>query len=490
MHRIITFVGNRRRSRGPALYDRHMDGGVLIKTLIGLLAAAVGGCTRAAPDVGAPIEVNWTAVDPVVAETAKSQIARIKQDPSAALPRATLAMIYHANAMPDAAVESYQQALQLDRHSAALWYYLAHCRAELGHYHSALAALDQVDQIEEGHAPSAWWRGYWLLELGRVDDAAEAFDRAAALEPKALPVRIGQARVQMCQSEIDQATAALEAIVRDYPTLAYAQQLLGTAHRLAGRIPEARQALLQSDGTKPAWDDPWLAQLTQYAVSLPRQMARIDLLIDTGQTDSALTLIQALQSRRPDDVAVLGKLGELYMARNDLGAALSVLERSARINPNYFPVHLHLSAVYQQRGDLKKAMQHADRAIELNPTFGEAHRRRAQVSTAMNDWPATITSLEQAMRLGMNDESTLISLGRLYMSSARWSEAAHTLQIACHRYPQNGDGWYGLARAAAELGQVDAASSALQKAMRLKPQSEEARAISSRIEQARAMGGR
>jgi hypothetical protein len=42
--------------------------------------------------------------------------------------------------MPDAAVESYQQALQFDRQSGNWRYNHAHCRAEVGHYGSALAA--------------------------------------------------------------------------------------------------------------------------------------------------------------------------------------------------------------------------------------------------------------------------------------------------------------------------------------------------------------
>ena len=460
-----------------------------ISVLAGLQAMVFIGCSRQAPVVGAAPQADWAALDPVVADAAREQLETIKQQPGAALPRAALGMIYHANAMPDLAVESYQQALQLSDESPTWWYYLAHCHAELGDYHRALTALDEVDRREDSFAASAWWRGYWLLELNRTDEASIAFARAAQLQPTALPVRVGMVRIHISRSEFDRAIAQLQAIIREHPRLGYAHQLLGTAYRSMGRFQDARQELLRSDGLRPAWDDPWLSQLTVHALSLPRQMARVDLLIESGQNDAALSLLRELEARRPNDVSVLGKIGELYIAQNETTSARAVLERALKINPDFFPVHLYLSSVHQQRGDLGKAMQHAERAIELNPTFGEAHRRKAQVCTALKDWPGATTSLEHAVRYGMNDEGSMINLGRLYASSARWNEAAHTLQIACQRYPENGDGWYALARAAAELGQIDAASSALEQALRLKPQSEEARVVIDRIAQIRSRGG-
>ena len=55
----------------------------------------------------------------------------------------------------------------------------------------ALAASDRALNLDPAYAPTHWRRGYWLLDLGRIDQAEQSFRNSLSAIPR--PRRLGSA---------------------------------------------------------------------------------------------------------------------------------------------------------------------------------------------------------------------------------------------------------------------------------------------------------
>ncbi|MBL4575538.1 MAG: tetratricopeptide repeat protein [Opitutaceae bacterium] len=88
------------------------------------------------------------------------------------------------------------------------------------------------------------------------------------------------------------------------------------------------------------------------------------LLIDSAVAD--LDVIEDLEARELD-LVVLGRLGELYQARGDVGRARDFYEEALSINPKYSRVMAKLASLLVENGDMGKGYELAQEAYNLSP---------------------------------------------------------------------------------------------------------------------------
>jgi tetratricopeptide (TPR) repeat protein len=132
------------------------------------------------------VHQNWDR-SPERAEQALAAAQRaVELDPTNPAAHRALGA-YHYRIAKDypAAIESYDRALELEPQDAATIRMTAYIARRAGRWEDAAARLEEADGIESGSAA--------LLELattyrnmGRYDDAEEAINRAAALDPDAI----------------------------------------------------------------------------------------------------------------------------------------------------------------------------------------------------------------------------------------------------------------------------------------------------------------
>ena len=241
----------------------------------------------------------------------------------------------------DRAAEAYARAVRLDDRSATLEYKLALAQYRTGAAGDALRTVTDALKLDAHSPESEYLLGLCLRDTRRTDDALEAFSRAVALAP---------------------------AMIAPHEELADLYRALG---RTVDELDQLR--------TLSALDRGSVAR--QIAVALAHQRA--------GHGDLAvLTLGEALD-RSPNDAAVYGALGEVWLerARDDhalLKKAREALERAAtRPDATSETLTAYASALLQD-GDIEQANRVLQQATARFPVDPDAFLQYAAVLDRQN----------------------------------------------------------------------------------------------------------
>jgi aspartyl/asparaginyl beta-hydroxylase (cupin superfamily) len=88
-----------------------------------------------------------------------------------------------------------------------------------------------------------------------------------------------------------------------------------------------------------------------------------------GRPDEAVGLLEALATRRPDDLAALNTLAMIAINRGDPPSAIAWLERAARVEPGAAPIRFNLFQAHDMAGDMDAALASLDAALSIDPNY-------------------------------------------------------------------------------------------------------------------------
>src|SRR6266481_4275216 len=150
------------------------------------------------------------------------------------------------------------------------------------------------------------------------------------------------------------------------------------------------------------------------------------------------------QSVNPEayDYYLRGRFHAYDKNREDLEAAIGLLENSVKLDPNFALPHAYLARVYSGKAFLYQrenrhleeiALAHTDRALALGPDLAEAHFARAGIRwTHSNHFPPeeVVRELRRALELNPNFDEAHQQLGAVYNHIGLLDKAAGELQQA------------------------------------------------------------
>lgn len=409
------------------------------------------------------------AVAPEVADAAREALDRLAQDPRDAERWGRFGMLCEANGIIGAARNAYAAATSIQGSDAKWWYRLAYVQVRGGHPDDAIRNVRRAIELSPDYAPAHRRLGLWLLDRGDTDGAERAFARAGEIEPNEVSSAVGMARVHLQRLQDQQAVDVLERALAKTPGDRYSMQLLGTAYRRLGRVDEAEYALTVGMMGEPAWPDPWTDEMLQYRRGFAVRLKDATQYFMAGQLAQAIALLQQLRQERPDDIALLNHLGEVYVAGGRAGEGVAILEQVVARDPQRFEAYVNLASGYLNQNDLARASAAADRAIALNPALGRAHETKGLILWRRGDERAALDSLRAALRSDPRDVRALVWTGMLEMNLARPADALESFGRATRLDPTRVEAWVGIANATMTMGAWDRAAAALQHATQLAP---------------------
>ena len=463
------------KAAAPAARSRRTPiiGGVIVLLLVVVAAVIV---SRRAPAAPQPPTINTLGeVAPEVSAAAREALASLAESPRDADRWNRFGMICEANGVIEPARDAYATAAALDSSEPKFWYRLAVVEARTGRIDEAIAAMRRATDTNVAYAPAHWRLGLWLLDRDDADAAERAFTRAREIDPRDLSAAAGLARVYLQRSQDQAAADLLERTLADHPGDRYAMRLLGTAYRRLGRNEEADFALAVGDLGEPAWSDPWTDEMMQYRRGFAVRLKDATAYFSAGRMDEAIALLQQLRHEKPDDIALLDHLGEVYVAAGRVDEGIAMLEQVVARDPERFEAHVNLASAYVKRNQLDKARAEADRALALNPTLGRAHEARGLVLWRAGDEAAAAAAFRTALRFDPRSVRASVWLGMVEMNRRNPAGALESFGRATRLDPTRVDAWVGVANATMATGQWDRASAALQHAAQLDPASPDVR---------------
>ena len=442
--------------------------------VIGFAVLFLVACSKSDTDAAdEPIVAGVDISDTDVAEHLEALLQSVRTVPTSGSIRGRLGMAYDINGFRQEAIATYKQASRLDPDDMRWPYFRAHLVAEDGGYERALEILDQALEVDAGYAPAWLSRGSWLLKANRPLDAMDAYRRVSELQ--ASPhATFGRAQSLMAVGEFLAALEILEPLVArfDHP---YAHRTHGEALREVGRLDEARAAMARGREAQPlAWPDERRDQRNVHMRGHASYMLAKELSA-SGRVDEALAILRRLQVHHPEEHC--GREEEFFLACNLMNSVSIAHDRAGRpaesratvqrgldLRPVFAPFHLTIANLLRDGRDLETALNHVERAIDLSPSSGYAHEQRGRLLFGLNRYEDAKAGFESALQFEPGKRTTLFYLGLAQVELLAYDDAVESFRRVADIEPHFALGHVFLARSLAEVGRIDEARRAQDRA--------------------------
>jgi Tfp pilus assembly protein PilF len=189
------------------------------------------------------------------------------------------------------------------------------------------------------------------------------------------------------------------------------------------------------------------------------------LLVNSKAPAAALVRIEEALKEFPDSASLWFALGIAQFDNNKIPEAGKAFEKALSIDSQLVPALAYLGAVFVEQARYADAMKIYERAIGLNGKVALLHYLLGDTLLKMTDIDEKRieATLKQAVKLDANLTSAYLTLGRLYVRQARWTEAAVSLERAAKLEPNRAETFYQLGRVYARLKRMDESRATLER---------------------------
>ncbi len=362
----------------------------------------------------------------------------------------------------------------------ALWKDAVEPGLLLGEAHLQSGAVDAarsvfLELLEEAHRPDevASWigavyfgTGEYETGLGFVKRIASELDRSRAL-PYFL-VELGR---------YDEALAAAERVMELEPDRAMGYMLVGYVCYRQGRLnrpdllPRAFEMEKRAVEVEP--DNP-IAR-TGFGVAL----------VESGETDEGIAMLESAIAVGGRSPMAYFYLGVAHERREDLASAERAYRSAVDVLPGYSDAIARLAIIRHRRGDVEEAGRLIE-SVRDEPDSLQVERALAWIALAEEDYERAVTHLRRVVAVERFATEKRIDLARALEELGRFDEAAEQLRILLRQDEPRVEYLLSLARIYRRAGDGPAAIASLRKARRMAPEDPQIRGLLEAAEQAAA----
>jgi len=287
-----------------------------------------------------------------------------------------------------------------------------------------------------------------LLGANRDDEAAALIDATLAesvRDPDALQLR---AMLSLRRDDPAQAVADLRSVLRDHPDRVQAHRLLGQAHAKAEEYALAQDAFEKAIELAP----------TEPLAYLQLAEARVR----SGDADGALSLLEELLTKVPDNAAVQQAISRIQLSQRDWGALSKTAERLKATRPDH-PLGYHLEGLsLQQAGQQAAAIAAFDRALAIRPGAVEPLIAVARSELILERFDAAEQRVGAVLKDNPGNVFARNLLGDIYVASGKLDQGREQFEEAVRFHPKSPRAYARLAQLQIADGDSAAARKTLQ----------------------------
>jgi tetratricopeptide (TPR) repeat protein len=177
-----------------------------------------------------------------------------------------------------------------------------------------------------------------------------------------------------------------------------------------------------------------LELLREAVARQPSNVAALELMAEaaqrSGHWDEAEFALKSALGMQPDNVGLQLRLGEIFIAENELSAARDVFRNITENSPHSDRGWASLGLLEARLGNQERALSHLARAIEENPLLPEVQLARGELLLANGAPAAAYSALEAAANLLHDDAQLEARLGQALLAIERHDEALTHLRAA------------------------------------------------------------
>jgi cytochrome c-type biogenesis protein CcmH/NrfG len=218
-----------------------------------------------------------------------------------------------------------------------------------------------------------------LLERGRLDEGQALLDRAHQTHPDEGRALLGLGRLALLRRDWRGGLAHLEACRDDVHARKRACSLRAEAWTQLGEPERARaeQRRWEELPEDQPWPDPWHEEVLKCRRGLRARFQSVDQLLQSGQVQDAVELLQATLDRYPQSVEAWMRLGGIWFRAQKADRAEACYRQAVHAAPDMAEAWFRLGCV-QYLVHSREADDSFRRAIRLKPDHAQAHFNLAQ----------------------------------------------------------------------------------------------------------------
>ncbi|MBL4769642.1 MAG: tetratricopeptide repeat protein [Planctomycetes bacterium] len=336
--------------------------------LLGLIAASLlpsCGDTQAAP--APPVVSSLGRLLPAIQKDLNEATAKVLQDPDNWALWAKLGVRYEINSTYGPALECYGVAAG-HLPTNALWPYRAAITAgRTDDPELALLWIERSIKIDAKYPTSHYRKGNWLLEMGRLEEAQQAYQRASELGPKNSETWAGLARVALQDDAPERALELIKKARKLKPSDAYLHLLLGITLSQLGRESEAEAHLTLGQNSSPSVMDPWSRVVSQGQTRERDLVKRAKAMEAKGDFSGAIRAYREVIKARPNELKLPLRLASTLLKAKRPDEALVLVQETLERYPTHIDLLLFQGALLQKQGDSEGAWNSCQRALAAAP---------------------------------------------------------------------------------------------------------------------------
>ena len=439
--------------------------------LIAVIAAAWAFDRFVGPPVPEPAGLD--RMDPIVAEAVREALGSARRQRGSESRRMTLGMVYEANGMLGLAMACYVEVAEARPRDAQVRYRIAHVEERSGDLGAAIESAQRVVELDPTYQPARAQLGLWLLDDGRMDEAAAHFREVVEKERNEAAL-FGMVLHAMRAREPERASKLLlEHDLLNGSNAGYAKHLDQNIRRQLGEQVSVAEARPHPEQVRPQWRDPWndAVRAHQTGVRLLRRAARRHM--SRGEYAHAASLLERARRAEPGNTPILIALANCYRNQGRTQESAAALDEAFRLAPHDYWTNLNradmlLAERHAGAGALRSAYGHARAAARARPESGDAWALVGRACQAMRRFDEAIDAFLHAYEVDSRDSSVLTQAGILLYQQGRRDEAEGLFRRVCELDRQAGSPRVGLAMIAMDRKDVKEAGALLEEALHLR----------------------
>ena len=306
-------------------------------------------------------------------------------------------------------------------------------------YRDYIARLTIDNKTAASTAEARAELGAALLEAGMLSEAETELRAAVDLDPSNPNAIVNLAKLYIARKDLVAAGKTLEAAVARGIEAAPIYALLSDVYQQTGHpenaIPAMRLAIQR---------DP---QSEKYRFAYGMLLTNV-----YAPAAAAIRLEEALKSF-PSSPNLWFALGLAYFKNEKMEQAEAAFKRAIELNGNFAPPFAYRGMIRVQSGNYAEAIRLYEEALQLNPKLTVVHYLIADALLKTPD--ADSTRVEDHLKRSVESDPTFVparlSLGKLYMRSERWKDAAAEFEQVIKVDPNIAESHYQLGRAYVRL---------------------------------------
>jgi tetratricopeptide (TPR) repeat protein len=375
----------------------------------------------------------------------------------------------------DEAIEFFQRALEISGGDRGVELALVQSISQAGRPQEAEKLAWKFIEANKIYAPL--YNFVYLLRLrdGQPDEAENVLRRKIENNPDQWQPLVELAAHQLRFRKTDQAHATIARIVADESRFPNGPMIAGDFYLRSGFFDLAEQAYkkgLERSRQRRLYEKKLVeAMLVQgrkrEALEITERLLQEDgddaqaqalraMLRLQGATradlEAAISELEALLPKLPDNAVIRFNLGEAYLAQGKLDQAVVQLQEASRIRPGYAPPRLLLARIHLEKREFPRALALSEDVLRLAPKWKDARLLRLAALLGQGDLKAVRAGSQELLADFPNLNDALYLLATVDFLEKNYAEAEKGFRKLATASPPDRRGVAGLAEVALATG--------------------------------------